>query len=436
MSNADDALHSVTPSDAALLMTLRVSPSGADSAGIKSLCFVPGGSSSGGGDEDSLLVCGGQGAGEPDMLTLLPMAPQSPGQERGHSIPWFGTIEGFALVPAAVGRGALAHVCDRPEALMILTEGGQLVVHDLRTWQPTPLTLPFMELPPITASRLVPTVSLSLLLESGAALPSPGSVEAAAAAAIHGSGVQHALTLDKVSACSRRLGSGGAAAGGGSSGDAWPFVGGEPPAGASRRGDPLRASAGRHPSSLYFTGHRDGRVRVWDATSQAPLLLYTIPASAGQERLRQVTAVDICPFSGLVMVGHQGGDVRIYQFADSPQTVHRMNVDESRVPYETVAPQVCGGEASETGLLAAGLLGRMELSKGAVQCRCTHWSHGASAAARPATCHHWAWHGPSPPTLPLPVLLQPSALPCDAAHHCCRPLGSSMCCATACTLLM
>lgn len=81
----------------------------------------------------------------------------------------------------------------------------------------------------------------------------------------------------------------------------WPFRGGEPAVGASG-GDDARTGAGRHPSALYFTGHRDGRVRVWDATSASPLLLAAIPVAAGQERLRPVTTLDVCPFSGLVLV--------------------------------------------------------------------------------------------------------------------------------------
>lgn len=40
------------------------------------------------------------------------------------------------------------------------------------------------------------------------------------------------------------------------------------------------------------------------------------------------------------MVGHAGGDVRVYQFCDSPQNVHRMNIDEARIPYENIGQQV------------------------------------------------------------------------------------------------
>ena len=67
-----------------------------------------------------------------------------------HSIPWFGTVQGWALVPpeASINEG------DDPTAIMVLTEGGQLMVHDLATFQPVPLSLPFQELQAVTDTCL------------------------------------------------------------------------------------------------------------------------------------------------------------------------------------------------------------------------------------------------------------------------------------------
>ncbi len=93
-------------------------------------------------EEDCLLVEGGQGRGEPDMLTLLPLTPQLPGGS-GRMIPWFGTIKGFATVPRERGAAGAPAGSRPPKAIMILTEGGQLVVHQLQEWRPTPITLPF-----------------------------------------------------------------------------------------------------------------------------------------------------------------------------------------------------------------------------------------------------------------------------------------------------
>ena len=56
-----------------------------------------------------------------------------------HPLPWFGTVEGYALVPP---EGALTADED-PAAIVVLTEGGQMMVHDLRTFTPVPLNLPF-----------------------------------------------------------------------------------------------------------------------------------------------------------------------------------------------------------------------------------------------------------------------------------------------------
>ncbi len=56
-----------------------------------------------------------------------------------HPLPWFGTVEGYALVPP---EGALTADED-PAAIIVLTEGGQLMVHDLKTFTPVPLNLPF-----------------------------------------------------------------------------------------------------------------------------------------------------------------------------------------------------------------------------------------------------------------------------------------------------
>ena len=55
------------------------------------------------------------------------------------ALPWFGSVEGFALVPP---EGALLANED-PAAVVVLTKGGQLMVHDLKTSIPVPLNLPF-----------------------------------------------------------------------------------------------------------------------------------------------------------------------------------------------------------------------------------------------------------------------------------------------------
>ena len=65
-----------------------------------------------------------------------------------HSIPWFGAVQGWALVPPE----ASINEFDDPAAIMVLTEGGQLMVHDLSTFQPVPLSLPLQEVQAVTHS--------------------------------------------------------------------------------------------------------------------------------------------------------------------------------------------------------------------------------------------------------------------------------------------
>ena len=53
--------------------------------------------------------------------------------------------------------------------------------------------------------------------------------------------------------------------------------------------------------SLYFTGHQDGRVRVWDTTAEVPSLLATVPFDAGGAggKLRPVSAMQVLSLSEL-----------------------------------------------------------------------------------------------------------------------------------------
>lgn len=66
----------------------------------------------------------------------------------------------------------------------------------------------------------------------------------------------------------------------------WVFSGGRPP---------QQAEVPPGSSDLYFTGHEDGRVRVWDATGSVPALLATVPYDSGGPgvRLRPVSCLQV-----------------------------------------------------------------------------------------------------------------------------------------------
>ncbi|KAK9811618.1 hypothetical protein WJX72_007037 [[Myrmecia] bisecta] len=310
----DDTLP-VAPMPASLLAKLRVVPEPALASAIRSLAFVSGGN----GGQSRLLVFGGQGADQPDVLTLLPLKPAAAEGEaahEAHSLPWFGAIKGFSLVSP---EGSILE-SDDPAAIIVLTEGGQLMVHDLVSFTPVPLSLPFQELPPVTVSSFV--ASASETGPDGAVLPTTAP---------------HGLTLDRLR---------GTRAHGASlttsiskKGTAWRwrwvFAGGAPP---------QRPAGAAGACDLYLTGHRDGRVRVWDMTSNVPDLLATVPFDSGGAggRLREVTALQVCTTSGLLVVGHEKGETRVYQFSASRQQVACCTLDRREAPSQSQLSQPPG----------------------------------------------------------------------------------------------
>ena len=184
-------LPPAAPVQAIMQREARLDASGGSATAIRTVWHVPGGK---GMEPGSILVLGGQSADQPDMLHLVPLkpckdkkacfnyplpglwrhccvgrkhifAPQLlcsrcgkllllPSQEQEqeqHPLPWFGALQGLALVPPEHSLDAHS----APAALIALNEGGQLIVHDMHTLKPLPLFLPLQELPPVTASAFV-----------------------------------------------------------------------------------------------------------------------------------------------------------------------------------------------------------------------------------------------------------------------------------------
>ena len=252
---------------------------------------------------DCLLVLGGQDVGEPNMLSLVSLEPQEHADDVV-MIPWFGEIISHTLMSSPDG-----------DRVMILTQGGQLVVHDIATWEPLPVSLKFQELSPISSTSFMASV---------------GHVDS------------HSPCLKNVRYLSWKH----------VEDSKWPFNGGIPPKNyfiseseymqSDEKGSQKFVT---HPSGMVLMGHRDGRLRVWDATSEVPKHLTTVPSSleviSGEGRIMPVTCFDACPISGVLAVGHAGGVVRVYQFSTSPQSVRKVFLGDS-MPYDSQSDQAPG----------------------------------------------------------------------------------------------
>ncbi|KAK9908560.1 hypothetical protein WJX75_009693 [Coccomyxa subellipsoidea] len=327
------------PEQAVLYAELRVALDGEPAAPVRALRHVSGGKS---GGQSGLLVLGGQDAEQPDVLSMLPLQSPSEEAEGARALPWFGAVQGFALVPpeGSFGSGGSGEMA----ALIVLSEGGQLMVHDLRTLQPVPLSLPFQELPPVTASAFAP--SEPPVGEDANHFPHAVSLAALCAAR----GAAHSAADSPESrGVSRRW--------------RWVLSGGRPavlpppmvpPSGSPGDDDDvqpqiLEMQPAAGPPPLYFTGHRDGRVRVWDMAGEVPGLLATAPFDAGGAggKLRAVCAMEVCAVSGLLVVAHDKGEVRVYQFSPDAQNVTCLHIDHSSKgpPEKSVAKQPAGYQA-------------------------------------------------------------------------------------------
>lgn len=319
------------------------------------------------GKADSLLVLGGQAQDTPDGLAFLALPPpleEAPtaggapadadedlgdGEERGGGepsghgaphgapggaatpLPWFGATCSHCLVPA---QGSMPGSEDVAAALVLL-EGGELSVHVLvqggsgadgpgagsgagaaaaaaaaAAQVPKSFKTRFQGQPKVTAARL------SVLPTAGVPLQ----------------GLQCADM-----SCLRSWSAGWRAADGAVGGVAKLGLGVKPSAGASvrdwrwmvdggRPAAPPPRQSGGDTSELYCTGHEDGAARLWDLRSDVPHLLGAAPgreasaALAARGRARPVTVVEFCWERGLLVTGHQGGEVRVFMFSRRPRS--------------------------------------------------------------------------------------------------------------------
>ncbi|GBF90963.1 hypothetical protein Rsub_03818 [Raphidocelis subcapitata] len=92
-------------------------------------------------------------------------------------------------------------------------------------------------------------------------------------------------------------------------------------------GRPARPDARAAIGTLYCTGHQDGTVRLWDAYGSAPLPLGAAPSAEAAAALAgrgaaaaPVSTLEFAWEQGLLISGHEGGEVRVYQFSERART--------------------------------------------------------------------------------------------------------------------
>ena len=100
----------VTPIQATLLRELRPCPEADPAMPVRAVWHVPGSKAS---EASSILILGGQGMDEPDMLYLLPVEPSDPKEVRSPSSIRMTCFTGLAQVLLSNARLPSSSVCNR-----------------------------------------------------------------------------------------------------------------------------------------------------------------------------------------------------------------------------------------------------------------------------------------------------------------------------------
>ena len=238
------------------------------------------------GTEDQILVFGGQSLEEPAGLSLFSLSRNRQEEESGHelttaprlSLAWFGNILDFELVPP---KGSMEQF-DDPLGVLVLTEDGNLVVHDLHLKQPIPFSMPFQ----ICHKQCSASLSIKPLVSSPL-VQFLASVEDQSAELMEDIGgiFDQAYT--------------------------WILAGGT--AAMS-----IGGSNARHP--LLVLGYEDGRIRFWSLLKPSPLCLYLLDL-AEDFSTAAVKSLEILDDGTFLVVGNAKGHVLVYQISDVPRTV-------------------------------------------------------------------------------------------------------------------
>ena len=112
-----NAARVAAASDAVLVLSLRVAPEGVDAAPVRGISFIAGTEGTP-GEEDCLLVCGGQAASDPDMLTMVPLEPET----QGGVLPSLDPYDNHLVM-------SLKDFANHPIARELLHDGASFQVH-------------------------------------------------------------------------------------------------------------------------------------------------------------------------------------------------------------------------------------------------------------------------------------------------------------------
>ena len=210
-------------------------------------------------------------------------------QSSNQNFPFFGAIEDMLPVPSP---GAAI------QSIITLVEGNTVQVH--------PLSSPFqnpMQMTPVLSASIVTVLSL---FDGKENFCNNGSEYTDTS--WYGSLGSVAMTPDIPKCPSCDIAS-----------VKWPAQGGDIGFDADSLGGPI-----------LLSGHVDGKVRLWACSSPgSPLLTETQSSAQGQDSPDEidakdpgpVTCIDACCLSGLLAVGHENGDVRLWMYSTNPRKI-------------------------------------------------------------------------------------------------------------------
>eukprot|EP00210_Caulerpa_lentillifera_P005191 g4961.t1 len=263
------------------LHRLIARPVGSLGSPVHSLDFIS-------GETDGLLVFGGQSQEQPPGLTLLGLhmsqdeETSSPPEGNMKTLPWFGTIQDCSLVPP---KGSMEPF-DDPVGILVLTEFGNLILHDIKQDRTIPYSMPFQTchqhcsvaiLCKLSAESPLQSLSSDLMTQMG--------------------GV---LDLEYL----------------------WVIAGGT----KENRTMEIQSC-----SCMLLVGYTDGSLRFWNLSSSAPLCFLHIEESDHYQP-GPISALEILDDGKLLVVGDERGQVFIFQFSSVDRKVDlrsMVSMDES-----------------------------------------------------------------------------------------------------------